>query len=958
MLLGGGEKEGRKGAGRALSDAAAAAAAYAAPRPVPWPCLPFLSLVASERAGSAHRAGRRAGREAICLCVSATSRARPIDKCMHGSGRSSTTLVSSLVEYWSSFRAIVRTNQAAEPALTLCSGVVGRMRDIFGIFTRISTFGPNKGPLEFAWIAGSQEQQASFECQVLEICLSWTSKSLQELNLAAKLCTSTRRLRGQFPHKRYFVLESGIASCYRAKPSNQDEEKVKAVSCVQFTPAFRKLTLFSKAFEASAQLSESSPKKAFMLMAWPFFQVPIRKGIIDPYTRVADNGRESIHGQVLFVFTVYDSFDNENQLKFGVRSAEEAAKWMNAFKAAAEQGPSKGKVGAFVPSSGKRRLPFRRRSNSGLVSYPSNSQEAFSPDDGGVPDWTGALSFKEGSPDVVATSPWRIIGCKNGLRIFTETTDHPGFGLMNMLKEDQPALMAVGVVNASCESIFETVMALGQSRAEWDFCYLRGNVIEHIDGHTDVIHKQFHTRWIPWRMKPRDLVLLRYWRREDDGSYGGGYVISPLQSNGSQLNRSLVKHMITAEWKIWSSCLQPICAQDITLRVLERVAAIRELYKARSTVSMLVSSPSTDTLAKDAINANGTVKSAHEGKGGDGGLNFAMSPEPAKSPSNLGEGNSPFLQLGDGDEFYDVQEDASWWKDPENFDGPRRYREVEGILEEDDKHKDCKSPGGSKLSAAATIVKRLHDLASSVQKKQHNEVGMNDEDVVEVLSKEGTLLRGGDAVTGSCWNTADADTFLIRGKQYLRDNRKVKAEQPWMQFIAADWFKSNKREDHLASRPSNLVQTISSKFQVPGTTTYSLVLYYMTHRRLEDDPILEKFVNGDDRLRNSRFKLIPHIAKGSWIVKQSVGKTACLIGQALTINYHTGSNYIELDVDIGSSSVAKGVVNLVLGYLSKLVIEMAFLIQANTEDELPEHLLGTCRLSYLDINKAVPAIPE
>ncbi|KAG6543984.1 hypothetical protein Mapa_014608 [Marchantia paleacea] len=761
---------------------------------------------------------------------------------------------------------------------------------------------------------------------------------------------AARRLRGQFPHKRYFVLESGIASCYRAKPSNQDE-------------------------------------------------VPIRKGLIDPYTRVADNGRESIHGQVLFVFTVYDSFDNENQLKFGVRSAEEAAKWMNAFKAAAEQGQSKGKVGAFVPPSGKRRLPFRRRGNSGLVSYPSNGQEAFSPDDGGVPDWTGALSFKEGSPDVVATSPWRIIGCKNGLRIFTETTDHPGFGLMNMLKEDQPALMAVGVVNASCESIFETVMALGQSRAEWDFCYLRGNVIEHIDGHTDVIHKQFHTSWIPWRMRPRDLVLLRYWRREDDGSYvilyrsvkhakcpprrgfvraklkSGGYVISPLQSNGSQLNRSLVKHMITAEWKVWHSCLQPVCAQDITLRVLERVAAIRELYKARSTGSMLVSSPSTDTLAKDAINVNGSVKSAHEGKGADGALNFAMSPEPAKSPSNLGEGNSPFLQLGDGDEFYDVQEDASWWKDPENFDGPRRYREVEGILEEDDKHKDCKSPGGSKLSAAATIVKRLHDLASSVQKKQHNEVGMNDEDVVEVLSKEGTLLRGGDAVTCSCWNTADADTFLIRGKQYLRDNRKVKAEQPWMQFIAADWFKSNKREDHLASRPSNLVQTISSKFQktpgkggppyffiinlqVPGTTTYSLVLYYMTHRRLEDDPILEKFVNGDDRLRNSRFKLIPHIAKGSWIVKQSVGKTACLIGQALTINYHTGSNYIELDVDIGSSSVAKGVVNLVLGYLSKLVIEMAFLIQANTEDELPEHLLGTCRLSYLDINKAVPAIPE
>jgi hypothetical protein len=38
---------------------------------------------------------------------------------------------------------------------------------------------------------------------------------------------------------------------------------------------------------------------------------------------------------------------------------------------------------------------------------------------------------------------------------------------------------------------------------------------------------------------------------------------------------------------------------------------------------------------------------------------------------------------------------------------------------------------------------------------------------------------------------------------------------------------------------------------------------------------------------------------------------------------------MQLDVDIGSSSVAKGVVNLVIGYLSKLVIEMAFLIQVS-----------------------------
>lgn len=51
--------------------------------------------------------------------------------------------------------------------------------------------------------------------------------------------------------------------------------------------------------------------------------------------------------------------------------------------------------------------------------------------------------------------------------------------------------------------------------------------------------------------------------------------------------------------------------------------------------------------------------------------------------------------------------------------------------------------------------------------------------------------------------------------------------------------------------------------QVPGTPTYSLALYYMMKTPLEESPLLERFVNGDDAYRNSRFKLIPYISKVS-----------------------------------------------------------------------------------------------
>ncbi|OMO70969.1 hypothetical protein COLO4_28423 [Corchorus olitorius] len=134
----------------------------------------------------------------------------------------------------------------------------------------------------------------------------------------------------------------------------------------------------------------------------------------------------------------------------------------------------------------------------------------------------------------------------------------------------------------------------------------------------------------------------------------------------------------------------------------------------------------------------------------------------------------------------------------------------------------------------------------------------------------------------------------------------------------ADFLISDKREDDLGGRLGGIVQ-------VPGTPMYTIAMYYMIKTPLEDHPSLYNFVNGDDAYRNSRFKLIPYISK--------------------------------VEIDVGSSTVARGVANLVLGYLNNLVVEMAFVIQGNTQEELPESLLGTCRLNHLDVSKAPPAMP-
>ncbi|XAR72119.1 hypothetical protein NMG60_11018640 [Bertholletia excelsa] len=696
----------------------------------------------------------------------------------------------------------------------------------------------------------------------------------------------------QYSRKRYFILEDNCLKNFKSKPMSDKEE-------------------------------------------------PIRSALIDSCIRVTDNGRESFHRKVFFIFTVYNISDHNDQLKFGASRPEEAARWIRSLQDAAVR-PQKN-----LASCSRKWQPFRL-----TVSKRTSRKHSV--------DWTSTSSMRMDAmtSDVIAPSPWKIFGCQNGLRLFKEARDGDFSGKD---LDDHPAIMAVGVVDGSSEAVFSTLMSLGSSRSEWDFCFHHASVVEHLDGHTDIIHENLSIHWLPWGMKRRDLLVRRYWRREDDGTYvilfhsvyhrkcppqdryvracvkSAGYVITPV----NQGKGSVVKHMLAVDWKFWKSYIRRVSARSITIRMLGRVAALRELFKAKAGNGSF-EFPSIE-LTRDI----GLHQSGHDIETEVNNLPIEKVEEETEKAVS---GCASILGLNDAaDEFFDV---------PEPSDEELLENDWSSGLSPELHYAEVNQPI---QCSAASFVKKLHNLA--VQKKGYVEL----QEVVEennVLCCYGATLTKDPSCNSACsWTTADPSSFLIRGASYLQDRQKIKAKSTLMQLVAADWLKSDKREDDISSRPGGIVQKYAAQgghqfffvvnIQVPGTTTYGLVLYFMTESPLEENPLLEHFVNGDDAHRNSRFKLIPYISKGSWIVKQSVGKKACLVGQALEVHYYRGQNYLELEVDVGSSQVARGVCNLVLGYLNNLVIELAFLIQANTEEELPECLLGTCRLNHLDASKAV-----
>uniref|UniRef100_A0A0E0L737 PH domain-containing protein n=1 Tax=Oryza punctata TaxID=4537 RepID=A0A0E0L737_ORYPU len=233
-------------------------------------------------------------------------------------------------------------------------------------------------------------------------------------------------------------------------------------------------------------------------------------------------------------------------------------------------------------------------------------------------------------------------------------------------------------------------------------------------------------------------------------------------------------------------------------------------------------------------------------------------------------------------------------------------------------------------------------------------------DPIDLSCFSGIIRRDANEKSRNCWTVPDSKLFKVRSESFPHDKSKVPATKYLMELVAIDWFKDIKRMDHVARRKGCAAQVAAEKgmftfvvnIQIPGSSHYSLVLYFVT-RTLEKGSLLQRFADGDDDFRNSRLKLIPSVPKGSWIVRQSVGSTPCLLGKAVDCSYMRGPEYIEVDVDIGSSAVANGVLGLVFGVVTTLIVDMAFLIQANTYDELPEQLLGAARLSNIEPNSAI-----
>ncbi|KAK9120384.1 hypothetical protein Syun_018001 [Stephania yunnanensis] len=653
-----------------------------------------------------------------------------------------------------------------------------------------------------------------------------------------------RKIGRSFIHMRYFVLESRLLAYYKRKPQDN--------------------------------------------------VVPIKTILIDGNCRVEDRGLKTHHGHMVYVLSIYNMKEKYHRITMAAFNIQEALIWKEKIELVIDQE-------SLIANGNKAYVSFEYKpgmENGRVVSSSDRESQCSAQGDeeenhptlirrttigNGIPDlvhdWTRDIdsdfSNQNNSNQVLSGNKhWRLLQCQNGLRIFEELLE-----VDYLPRSCSRAMKAVGVVEASCEEIFELVMSMDGTRFEWDCSFQYGSLVEEVDGHTAVLYHRLQLDWFPMIIWPRDLCYVRYWRRNDDGSYvvlfrsrehercgpqpgfvrahieSGGFNISPLKARNGR-PRSQVQHLMQIDLKGWGVGYFPSFRQHCLLQMLNSVAGLREWFSQTDERNAVPRIPVMVNMTSDSTSSRKNKRNS----------DFSVQP-PSIDQINNASRNSVLM-----DEYSDEDEEFQ--------------------------------------------------IAESEQEPYTDRVDHE-------IKRPGHCLQ-------------------------------IPAGKPIMELVAVDWFKDMKRMDHVARRQGCAVQVASEKglfslavnLQVPGSTHYSMVFYFVT-KQLVPGSLMQRFVDGDDEFRNSRLKLIPSVPKGSWIVRQSVGSTPCLLGKAVDCNYIRGPNYLEIDVDIGSSTVANGVLGLVCGVITTLVVDMAFLVQANSVDELPERLIGAVRVSHVELSSAI-----
>ncbi|KAG6622830.1 uncharacterized protein IUM83_09070 [Phytophthora cinnamomi] len=232
------------------------------------------------------------------------------------------------------------------------------------------------------------------------------------------------------------------------------------------------------------------------------------------------------------------------------------------------------------------------------------------------------------------------------------------------------------------------------------------------------------------------------------------------------------------------------------------------------------------------------------------------------------------------------------------------------------------------------------------------------------------------------------NALLVRSAEYKRSRKKEPSSSALFEFLGADLVRTDSKLDLISQRvefppehENSRLFIINAQLPSYGPSVwgdgsydgpgYSLALYWKIPDEIAEElknptsttlKLFKRFLEaGDDTSLTDRFKVIAQVTNQNECGITGMGKKLLVSHNATPVltrpqhriyHFRDGSTEIVVDVHAFSYIARRGIHSLI-DKTSKLVIDVAFVIQGETEDELPERVLGCCRLDRVNVQKAV-----
>lgn len=242
--------------------------------------------------------------------------------------------------------------------------------------------------------------------------------------------------------------------------------------------------------------------------------------------------------------------------------------------------------------------------------------------------------------------------------------------------------------------------------------------------------------------------------------------------------------------------------------------------------------------------------------------------------------------------------------------------------------------------------------------------------------------------TDNTWDEGTASLFDVRGANYFSDRAKYPSDRAAATLVDVDVFHAGpgfeatlarasagdppktyydfygvpcKKPNFFANHPESYVQRARKLgdqrafFLVHMYTGefHMVATFVPLSKPVEGDSeyyCWKRFVEGDAAYRQSRLKIIPSVVEGPWLVKRAARQVPAIIGNKLACWYYDNpkDKVIEFFCDIESSVTATAICSVVKCAARTVILDLAFVIEAQEQEELPERILGVIRLNTVD----------